>query len=141
MRKLLKDRIGNSRGQAMTEFVLVLPLLLLIVYAALSFGLMIYTKSLLVLSASHASRTASYVLLDDEISDEDKVTMIKKSAYNIMTNGIDGTDRNVVIIPDEANGQVSVKVEYNFKYILPLLGDIFTKDKYMLEYTSTSALQ
>lgn len=58
-----------------------------------------------------------------------------------MTNGIDGTDRNVVIIPDEANGQVSVKVEYNFKYILPLLGDIFTKDKYILEYTSTSALQ
>ncbi len=78
MRKLLKARIGNSRGQAMTEFVLVLPLLLLIVYAALSFGLMIYTKSLLVLSASHASRTASYVLLDEEISDEDKVTMIKK---------------------------------------------------------------
>ena len=141
MIKKIKQVLKNKRGQAMTEFVLVLPLLLLIVYAALSLGLMIYTKSLLVLSASHASRTASYVLLDEEIADEDKVTMIKSSAYAILNNGIDGTDRNVIIMVDDANGLVSVKVEYNFKYIFPLLGDIFTKDKYVLDYTSTSALQ
>lgn len=135
------ERLRGNKGQAMTEFMLVLPLMLILILATLSLGLMIYTKTLLVLSAGNAARTASYLYYDTNYTNEEKVQKIEKSAYDILNNGIDGRERSVTVAADEMNGLIKVTVKYKFKYIFPMLGDIFDKTEYQLEYSAISAIQ
>ncbi|GAU76344.1 TadE/TadG family type IV pilus assembly protein [Fusibacter sp. 3D3] len=130
--------INDEKGQAVVEFAVVLPVLLLIILATITIGMMIYTQTLLVLASSQAARTASYVINDESYNDETKVTMIKNAAYNILNNGINGTDRDVDIYLE--GGLVSVKVSYKFRYIFPLTGEIFDKSEYNLSYTTTCVI-
>jgi Flp pilus assembly protein TadG len=44
MKKIIKD----NRGQSLVEFILVLPVVLLLVFGVLSFGFLVYNKMIVV---------------------------------------------------------------------------------------------
>lgn len=137
-----RGKCCNESGQALVETALVLPIILLIVMGVLTFGMIIYVKMLVVLSSSQAAKVASSIYNDTTLTGDQKVHQIQSTAYTYLSNGISGTDRSADIIVDDYMGTISVKVTYNYKMILPLLGDIFgTKTKIPLSYTSTYMIQ
>lgn len=136
-----KSYLKNDKGQALSEFAMVLPVLLLIVLATLTLGMMIYTKTLLVLSSSQAARTGAFIYTDETKTMAEKETAIKTVALSILNKGIAGTERKVIISVDDPPTTITVKVQYTFRYVFPLLGDIFSKSAYDLEYSSSCAIR
>lgn len=136
MRSLIKD----SKGQSLTEFALLLPVFLLVVLGVLSLGFLIYAKMLVVISSSEAARVGSQILNDPEYTIEQKHNRIKETALSFLTNGISGTDNNVVITTD---GEIiRVKVTYNYTLIFPFLSDIFQdKTSIPISYQSQYVIQ
>ncbi len=130
-----------TKGQAVVEMALVLPLLLLLIMGVMTFGMMIYAKMLVVLSSSQGANEGSYVYSDPTLSLEQKEEKILTAAYFYLNKGLGGTDRKVVI--NVINGdRISVKVTYNYNLIFPLLGEIFKdKTKIPLEYESVYMIQ
>ncbi|MEA4963550.1 TadE/TadG family type IV pilus assembly protein [Lutispora sp.] len=129
-----------EKGQALAEAALVLPILLLIIMAALTFGMMIYVKTLVVLSSSQAARVGSSIYYDDTMTAEEKTQKIKTTAYYYLGSGISGTDRKVDIYSDGAT--ISVKVTYNYKLIFPLLHEILgNKTTIPIQYESKFLIQ
>ena len=131
---------GGEKGQAALETALVLPVILLIVMGVLTFGLMIYVKTLVVLSSSQAAKVGAYIYNDPTLTWEEKEEKIRATAYSFLSNGISGTDRSVTIKADGIN--ITVKVTYNYKLIFPLLGEVLGSRAYIpLEYESTYMIQ
>ncbi len=137
---MLKKVHRCTKGQALAETALVLPILLLLICGILTFSLMIYVKMLVVLSSSQAAKVGSSIYNDTTLTLEQKEEKIRSTAYSFLSNGISGTDRTVTITTD--GSAITVKVVYNYKLIFPLLGEIF-KDKLVipLEYQSTYLIQ
>lgn len=126
IKKKIKLLIKDDKGQSLTEFAVLLPLLILIVMAVLSLGLMIYVKMLVVISSSEAAKVGSQIMNDPAYTLEEKENKIRQTAITFLSNGITGNDRDVDISTDGED--IKVNVTYNYKLIFPLLSDIF-KDK------------
>lgn len=149
MRKIL----CCNKGQAVTEFALVMPIFLLIIVVTISFGMKIYTKTILIFAATQAARTATFVYPDETISLEDKMKMIDASAEIIIKNGLIDTqmdvqcrffDENSDVIENmtsDSPRMVVVKVDYEFVQIYPLSGGVFDQSSYVLSYTAVSAMR
>lgn len=132
--------IKEQKGQAVAEMAFVLPVLLLIVMAVITLGMMIYVKTLVVISASQAAKVGAYLYYDDSMTDEEKDAKIRSTANTLLSNGINGTDRSVTIESDGID--ITVTVEYKYTMILPLLGEIFNgKTSVPLKYSCTYMIQ
>jgi Flp pilus assembly protein TadG len=59
MRALLSSRRGQSRGQALVEFSLVFPLMLLLVFGLIDLGRLVYTNNALSEAAREGARWGS----------------------------------------------------------------------------------
>ncbi|MFZ5353635.1 MAG: TadE/TadG family type IV pilus assembly protein [Bacillota bacterium] len=114
--------LRNNKGQALAETALILPVLLLVVLAALTVGLMIYQKMVVVLASSQAARVGASIYNDPSLTADEKTAKINTTAYFYLGNGLSGTDRSVDIWSDGTI--IKVKVTYNFKFIFPLVGEI-----------------
>ncbi|WBW95959.1 TadE/TadG family type IV pilus assembly protein [Oceanirhabdus sp. W0125-5] len=123
---IVKKLIKDERGQSLSEFVVVLPLVLFVIFGVLTLGVMIYVKMLVVLSSSQAARVGAEVMNDSTYTVEEKMEKIESTALTFLTNGMTGKERDVDINVEE--DLIKVNVTYDFKLILPFLGDIF-KDK------------
>ncbi len=133
--------LKRQEGQAAAEMALVLPVFLLIIMAIITFGMIIYVKTLVVISASQAAKVGAYLYLDDTLTDEEKNLMIRSTANTLLSNGISGIDRTVTIITDGST-EITVIVLYNYKLILPLLGDILgARSVIPLQYSCTYMIQ
>jgi len=113
---------GNREGQALTETALVLPILLLLIMATITFSIMIYVKTLVVLSSSQACRVGASIYNDDTMTLTEKEDKIRTTAYYYLGNGISGTNRSVDISSDGI--YIKVKVTYNYTLILPFVKEI-----------------
>lgn len=114
--------LKEQRGQAVAEMACVLPVLLFIVMGVLTLGLMIYAKTLVVISASQAAKVGAYLYYDETLSDEEIEDAIRSTANTLLSNGMNGTDRSVAI--DSDGVYITVTVEYDYSMILPLLGKV-----------------
>jgi len=81
--------IKNNRGQAMVEFALVLPFLLLLIVSSLQFGLVINQYLVLTEAAREGARSAALG------GDNATVTTVAKTA----ASQIDKTQLTVTILP------------------------------------------
>lgn len=137
---MMRTFFYKEEGQALTETALVLPIILLLIMGAITFGMLIYAKTLVVLSSSQGARVGASIYNDPTMTLEEKEEKIRTTVYYYLGNGISGTDRSVSISTDGT--MITVKVTYNYQLILPLLGEIFgEKTKIPLSYESSFMIQ
>lgn len=118
MRKILK----STRGQSMVEMAIMLPLLLLIFFGIIEFGIML----------------GSYVLIHDLARDGVRAgvvgasdlairTQIKDNAVLLDKNKLDEEDA-IVIDPDEVDRKVgdslTVRINYDYDVITPIISKV-----------------
>ena len=107
----------NKRGQALVEFILVLPLLLLLIFALIDFGRIVVCKNHLEGVMSEVS-----VLSDDEITNYLKKDTDYKISYNVTYDeyrNITLTTKLDLITPGMKNilkNPYTVKVERSIVY-------------------------
>jgi Flp pilus assembly protein TadG len=111
--------LKNQEGQALVEFALILPILLLLVMGILQFGMMLNSY----LSIENASREGARAGIIGRSDTEIKNTVISTSP------SLDPNNVIVTITPTEANRKsgetLTVKVTYNFILTVPIISSLF----------------
>ena len=125
-------KLTDNKGQSVLETALVMPIILLLIMAVISISMMLYTKMLVVLSASQGARVASQVWRDETLMKEEKDEKIEKIIMGILSNGTKGVDRSWNA--EEINGTIHVTVKYKFKLILPFLSKIFKENEVLIKH-------
>ncbi len=109
-------RILNNKGQSLIEFVLLLPVLLLILMSIIEFGMMLNAY----MGITHASREGA------------RLGAIGASTTEITTEVIDNlpildpSRVSVIVTPStRLHGQdVDVAITYNYQIMMPLMGAV-----------------
>jgi Flp pilus assembly protein TadG len=103
MRKLF---VRDKKGQSLIEFALVLPILLLVLFAIVEFGLAIMTANILHTASREGARLAAVKSVADSILVQNRVQEILVAA-NI-------TDASITVLYDLDDHTVSVTVSKDF---------------------------
>ena len=91
----LGDR-RRSRGQAMVEFALIIPLFLLLLFALLDFGRVIYAQTTIAEDAREGARAGLVAALDPNFSTNSAADYAKiRTAARLQTAGVAMTDANI----------------------------------------------
>ena len=111
--------LNNQKGQALVEFALVFPILLLLVMGILQFGMMLNSY----LSIENASREGARAGIVGSSDSEIRNTIISTSP------SLDPNKLTVTITPAEANRKsgntLTVKVTYNYNLTVPIISSLF----------------
>lgn len=119
---------GTEKGAAVVEFALILPLLLLLVFGIIEFGLLLYNKAMLT-NASREGARAGIVYSADPVTGLDRLskTEITQVVNNYCQNYLItfGTTPNLTVTtnPDPTetvpSGQsLTVNVSYHYNFLL-----------------------
>lgn len=115
----LRKYITDDRGQALVEFALVVPVLLLLVLGIMEFGMVIHEYMVVTGAAREGARIAALGGNDTAVE-----TAVKDAAVNF-----DKADIRVTVSPSPTRIQgepVTVTVTYPFKPVTPLIGAVFS---------------
>lgn len=112
----LNTLIKSSRGQAIVELALVLPLVLLILFSIMEFGRAYQAYVTVNYLAREGARQGAVGATATEIE-----TLTKDRAR---TGGLDQTLVAVVTSKSADGTLVTVKVTYSFKFLIPLVSDV-----------------
>ncbi len=108
----------NQKGQALVEFALILPILLLVVMAILQFGLMLNSY----LTIENASREGARAGIIGSSDDEIEQLIISTSP------NLDPSKLTVSITPKEeyrkSGDTLTVIVSYNYELVVPIISSI-----------------
>lgn len=120
MKKLIKKRFKSEKGQAMVEFALILPILLLIICGIIDFGWMFYNQ----LSLDNACREgARYSVVNSDIA----TTQIEQHIKNTF-KGPNADDLEISIVfsnqSNPADGYVNVTLVKDVVVLTPVLSMI-----------------
>ncbi len=111
-------RIRDSRGQAIVEMALVLPIFILLVMGIIDFGRLFNAQITLTHASREGARQASVGTVDSEV-----VTLVKDAA-----SGLDPSLVSVSIKPDPSLRQkgdsITVAVTYRLEILTPVIGNI-----------------
>ncbi|MCL5046331.1 MAG: pilus assembly protein [Actinobacteria bacterium] len=116
--RLVRALSGREKGQAMVEFALILPVLLLIIMGIMEFG-RAYSAYLTIQNASReGARLGVTGTTDTEIT----------AAVNQVASTLDTAGLTVSITPAEASRSrgelLTVTVSYRFQFLVPLISEI-----------------
>lgn len=110
--------LKNQKGQALVEFALILPILLLVVMAILQFGMMLNSY----LTIENASREGARAGIVGS-SDAEIQQLIISTSPNL-----DPTNLTVSITPEEglrkSGDTIIVEVSYNYEFVVPIISSI-----------------
>lgn len=121
--------IKKENGQAMVEFALVLPILLLFIGGIIDFGWVYYNQ----LSANNASREAARYIAIHYYFDHMNETSAEAKAMEIIDDYTSLSDINIETIApqsDDVNGGEKIKVKFSGKTVIltPILRAILDGD-------------
>ena len=116
----------RERGDSLVEFVVVLPVLLLIFFAILDFSRVVYAYSVVANCAREGARTG--IITDD-------VNTIKASAENAAV-GLDRSQLQVTVTNPDGD-TVQVETTYNFQLLTPLIAQALGRDSLLLRSVAT----
>jgi len=120
----------RQRGQALAEFVIVVPLLLLLLMAIVGFGHAIFTKMVVLQAANRAARLGAVLYGDSSVSNSTAYRETRDAALATLDSALNGTSREVLI--SRSGDDVRVTVRYRTNVFVPLLrpwlGDQFTAE-------------
>ena len=122
-------RIRSERGAALVEFALVVPLLMMMMCAAIDFGLAVYTLNNLTAAVREGGRYAA--ILDGPTWDANGGAtaqgLVRDRVYNYivgMNNGITAAQTKALITvsnPDLTTGIITVRITgYPYRPVTPL---------------------
>lgn len=117
--RVLRRSMADTRGQAVGEFLVVVPLLLLILMATVGFGHMIFTKMIVVQAANRAARLGATLYGDSSTSSSTARQKTRQAALSVLSSGLTGTDRDVAV--RRSGDDVQVTVRYRGKVFVPLM--------------------
>jgi Flp pilus assembly protein TadG len=124
-----RRRIRGERGQALVEFVLVLPILLMLVFAVVQFGIT-YHHYITVTDATRAGARAAVVNTDEDDPEAVAETAVRDSAVNLDQSEL---DVNVSFTGYERGDEVTVEAVY--PYEINLLGIVVASGNLTSETT------
>jgi Flp pilus assembly protein TadG len=116
----------TGRGQALTEFALVLPVLLLVLLGLLDFGRAVYAFN----AVSNSAREGARVAIVDQSQVGGVYAAAREAAAQATALGLDpaNTSQVTVSFPDPLGACLGctarVKVTYQFNAITPIVGSI-----------------
>lgn len=127
----MKREVKSQRGASMVEFALVLPLLILLVFGIIEFGLALYDKAVLT-NASREGARKGIVAQVPRVQNTEIKTVVKNYCQNyLITFGTDTIkDSNIAISPDEPRNvpfgtDLTVTVYYSYDFlVLKIFGPI-----------------
>jgi Flp pilus assembly protein TadG len=127
----IKRMCRNRRGNAVIEFALVLPLLLLIVFGITEFGRAIMTTNILHTAAREGARLAAVSDMGDTLSVQTRVVTVMQAA------GVDV--KSITVDYSAANKSVTVTVTSDFEVLSagvldPFMGTIELTGKTVMRY-------
>jgi len=106
-------------GQAVAEFIIVVPLLLLMLMATIGFGHYIFTRMIVVQAANRAARLGAVLYGDSAIPNDEAYRRTREAALAMLTAGVKGSDRDVVV--QIAGDDILVTVRYRTNVFVPFL--------------------
>ncbi|MDT8420468.1 MAG: TadE/TadG family type IV pilus assembly protein [Desulfuromonadales bacterium] len=135
---------NNERGAAAVEFALILPLLLLLVFGGVEFGLVLFNKQVLTNASREAARAGIVVVSEDpdtgvisRVLDNEIITVAKNYCANYLVT-FDPADPPPTVLVDHSAGQdfgqdLKVTINYSYKFLLvpdlkSLFGDSSSSD-------------
>lgn len=106
-------RRSRDRGAAAVEFALILPLLLLVLFAIIDFGRMFNAQITITEAAREGARAVAY-------------GQPAGPRVSAATNGLTGVTTTTTACPN-ANGYAEVKLGYSFEFVTPfaVLAEMF----------------
>ena len=92
--------IKNQNGATAVEFALILPLLILILFGIIEFGLLLYNQQVITNAAREGARAGVIVRYPDRLSNDDiKDEVIKYGKAHLITFGSGTLEPNITILP------------------------------------------
>jgi Flp pilus assembly protein TadG len=132
--KMSSERPRSEAGQAMTEFALVAPLLFLLLFGIIQFGLLFGAQTGMVSAVRNTARYASTAPIYDQASAIAICPQIKTQLTNELQAGLPGyqSSRLTSLVtftwyanPDSTYGiRVTVKATYKHPLFVPLVGNL-----------------
>jgi Flp pilus assembly protein TadG len=126
-------QIRNEQGQTMTEFALVLPVLALILFAVIQFGI-VFNNYVTLTDATRAGARKAAVSRQDPNHDQDVIAAVKNSASDL--------DSSKLSIPPPTSTWASgddVTVTASYPYSISLLGIVVKSGR--LSSTTTERVE
>ncbi|MGI6093514.1 MAG: TadE/TadG family type IV pilus assembly protein [Negativicutes bacterium] len=117
----IKKYIRDNRGQAVVEFALIVPVLLLLVLGIMEFSMVIHQYMVVAGASREGARAAALGGSDADI----------EAAVQNAVSGLDSAKLIVTPSPTPTRTQgdpVTVTVTYPFKPVTPLIGAFFSED-------------
>jgi Flp pilus assembly protein TadG len=115
----LKTLKHNQHGQAIVEFALVIPLLLLVIFAIIEFSHIFETMNVLTSAAREGARVAS-------LSNPVSTSTVTTAAQTVLTSGSVTQTPTVTVTGPNANAEVTVTVRITYTpitgYAIPGIG-------------------
>lgn len=135
-----------NKGQSVLEFLITLPIILLVCLAAISIGMYIYCKLLVVTATTQAAKQGAYLYqmsINPELDADSIYTQSRNKAMYFLESGISISNPSDVrmtldvedAMADYIDGShlvgkyVVVGLTYQFKFIFPLTDVLFDGDK------------
>lgn len=113
--RLSPRRFRNTEiGQTLVEFSMVLPILLLLLFAIVDFGRAFYTWNILTNAAREGARTASVQ------SDTATINTAVTNAMTGLTSSSPTLTRTYTGVQGAKGTTVSVQLSYQFTYVTPI---------------------
>jgi len=116
---MLLQILKNQKGQALVEFAIILPILLLLVMGILQFGMMLNAY----LSIENAAREGARAGIMGSSDAEIRNLVIATSP------SLDPENLTVSITPNETNrtsgDTLTIKITYNYTLIVPIISSLF----------------
>jgi Flp pilus assembly protein TadG len=123
----------SQRGQSLTEFALLLPILLLLLFALFDFGRAVYAYN----TVSNAAREGARIAIVDQTASGGIPAAATEAANQAVALGLDPSDTNEVRVlylrpdnmtqacPARSVGCIAeVRVQYQFAAITPVIGSL-----------------
>lgn len=118
-------RVHSDRGQSIVEFTLLLPFILLMIFAIAEFGFALYTQVIVRNAASEAARYAAVGSLPSQVPQTCEVGSIEERARSTSTALI-ACDEITITYHQPVSGQyargsgVAVRLQHQYQTITPL---------------------
>jgi Flp pilus assembly protein TadG len=107
----------GERGTALVEFTLILPLLLLLTAAAVDFGRAFFVRNVVEQAAREGVRMRAVSTVADS-------ALVRARVLDV-ANAANVTVSNLTVTGPDAERQVSVEVEAEFRWIVPGIFNLF----------------
>ena len=125
----LRKAAHNGLGQAMIEFAVTIPIVLLLFFGLIDFGRAAYTAAVVQWAAQEGARVGTITLDQTEV----------QAAAQGRLAGLRAEDADVLLtLPDATT--VTVQVSYQFEFVTPMIAQI-AGDGMLMQGTASMIMQ